>query len=225
MPAPLIAALATAVPLLTAIPAAAASGPARLPRPGRRRPSPAAPARRSRAPVHQGTLRISGQPRDGALVTASGLAWHAPRLPRGMKLLSFEVAYTWQSCAPSGRHCAAAADSTATPFAARQYRAGHADTGRRLRVTETAAEVVQTRARDFTFRVLRRSVSRLAGVPRPRVPAASAPGYLFPQRPSGEAHRLGRRVFPGQRRALQHRRRKARPAVPGGPGPVAAGAG
>jgi hypothetical protein len=117
------------------------------------------------APAHHGTLRIAGQSRDGALVTASGLAWHAPRLPRGVKLISFGVAYTWQSCGPHGGHCRTAADATATPFAARQYRAGHADTGRRLRVTETAAEVVQTKARNFTFRVLRRSVSRLAGVP------------------------------------------------------------
>jgi hypothetical protein len=117
------------------------------------------------APAHHGTLRISGEPRDGAVVTASGLAWHAPRLPRGDRLLSFGVAYTWQSCAANGRHCRTAAGSTATPFAARRYRAGHADTGRRLRVTETAAEVVQTKARNFTFRVLRRSVSRLAGVP------------------------------------------------------------
>ena len=115
------------------------------------------------APVHHGTLRISGEPRDGAVVTASGLAWRAPRLPRGMRLLSFEVAYTWQSCGPHGGHCRAAADAAAAPFAARRYRAGHADTGRRLRVTETAAEVVQTQARDFTFRVIRRSVSRLAG--------------------------------------------------------------
>ena len=99
------------------------------------------------------------------MVTASGLAWTAPRLPRGMRLLSFEVAYTWQSCGPHGGHCRTAAGTTATPFAARRYRAGHADTGRRLRVTETAAEVVQTQARNFTFRVLRRSVSRLAGVP------------------------------------------------------------
>ena len=30
-----------------------------------------------------------------------------------------------------------------TPFAARQYRPGHPDTGRRLRLTETAAEVVE----------------------------------------------------------------------------------
>ncbi|HEY5350850.1 MAG TPA: endo alpha-1,4 polygalactosaminidase [Streptosporangiaceae bacterium] len=156
--APLIAAVATAVPLLTGIPAAAATGAAAA-------SATASAGPQIPPPVHEGTLRISGQPRDGALVTASGLAWHAPRLPRGMKLLSFEVAYTWQSCAPGGRHCAAAADSTATPFAARQYRAGHADTGRRLRVTETAAEVVQTKARDFTFRVLRRSVSRLASVP------------------------------------------------------------
>ena len=117
------------------------------------------------APEHHGTLRISGTPRDGAVVTASGLAWTAPRLPRGMRLLSFQVAYTWQSCGLHGGHCRTAAATTATPFAARRYRAGHADTGRRLRVTETAAEVVQTRARNFTFRVLRRSVSRLAGVP------------------------------------------------------------
>ena len=30
------------------------------------------------APVHHGTLRISGTPRDGATVTATGLSWHAP---------------------------------------------------------------------------------------------------------------------------------------------------
>ena len=120
--------------------------------------SPALPA-----PVHHGTLRITGEPRDGAVVTASGLSWHAPRLPHGDRLLSFEVAYTWQSCAKDGRGCRAAADTAAAPFAARRYRAGHADTGRRLRVTETASEVVQTQARNFTFRVLRRSVSRLAG--------------------------------------------------------------
>jgi hypothetical protein len=151
----LIAAVITAVPLVIGIPAAAAGSAA----------ATASATPRIAPPVHHGTLRITGHPRDGALATASGLAWHAPRLPRGMKLLSFEVAYTWQSCAPSGRHCTTAADSTATPFAARQYRAGHADTGRRLRVTETAAEVIQTRAIPFTFRVLRRSVSRLAGVP------------------------------------------------------------
>ena len=154
----LITAVLTAVPLLIAAPAVAAG------------PAAAAAASTAAAPqipppVHHGTLRITGQARDGALVTASGLAWHAPRLPRGMKLLSFEVAYTWQSCAPSGRRCTTAADSAATPFAARQYRAGHADTGRRLRVTETAAEVVQTKARNFTFKVLRRSVSRLASGP------------------------------------------------------------
>jgi hypothetical protein len=155
----LVTAVLTAVPLVVAIPAATAGAAAAADS------APVAAAPQIPPPVHRGTLRITGQPRDGALVTASGLAWHAPRLPRGMKLLSFEVAYTWQSCAPSGRHCTTAADSTATPFAARQYRAGHADTGRRLRVTETAAEVVQTTGRNFNFKVLRRSVSRLAGVP------------------------------------------------------------
>ena len=126
--------------------------------------------------MHRGTLRITGQPRDGALVTASGLAWHAPRLPRGMKLLSFEVAYTWQSCAPSGRRCTAAADSTATPFAARQYRAGHADTGRRLRVTETAAEVVQTQGAELHLPGPAALREPAGWRPGPRVPAASAPG-------------------------------------------------
>src|SRR5690348_7201235 len=58
-------------------------------------------------PVHVGTLRISGVPRDGSVVTATGLTWHAPRLPHGMSLLSFEVGYTWQSCAAGGQHCTA----------------------------------------------------------------------------------------------------------------------
>ncbi len=149
----LIAGLAL-VPLTAVTPASAAGAAAGTTAAA----SPALPA-----PVHHGTLRIAGELRDGAVVTASGLAWHAPRLPHGDRLLSFEVAYTWQSCGPNGGHCRAAADTAAAPFAARRYRAGHADTGRRLRVTETAAEVVQTQARDFTFRVVRRSVSRLAG--------------------------------------------------------------
>ena len=109
-----------------------------------------------------------------------------------MKLLSFAVAYTWQSCAPSGRHCRTAADSTATPFAARQYRVGHADTGRRLRVTETAAETVETKAR-------RRSrsgssgapCSRLAGVPVRAYPRHQRPVSYFRNGTAGAAHRLG----------------------------------
>jgi len=113
-------------------------------------------------PGHTGRLRIAGRPADGAVVTAAGLRWHPPRLPRGMRLLTFAVAYTWRSCRADGTHCATAADSAATPFAARRYRVGHADTGRRLRVTETAAEVVETQASTFTFRVVRRSVTRLA---------------------------------------------------------------
>jgi hypothetical protein len=153
------------LPILAAAAVAAALAPLAAGAPASAARSAASASAPIPAPAHHGTLRIAGQSRDGALVTASGLAWHAPRLPRGMKLLSFGVAYTWQSCAPSGRRCTTAADSTATPFAARQYRAGHADAGRRLRVTETAAEVVQTRGRNFSFKVLRRSVSRLAGVP------------------------------------------------------------
>jgi hypothetical protein len=116
------------------------------------------------APAHRGALRIRGVLRDGATVTASGLSWSKPRLPRGMTMLSFEVAYTWQSCATSGKDCKTAADSTAMPFSARDYVVGHADTGRRLRVTETVSEVVETQPSTFSFQVIRRSVSRLAVV-------------------------------------------------------------
>jgi hypothetical protein len=139
----------------------------------------AAAAPRIPPSAHRGALRISGQFRDGAAVAATGLAWRPPRLPRGMTLLSFEIAHTWQSCAPSGRRCSAAADPAATPFAARRYVAGHADTGRRLKVTETAAEVVETRASTFAFTVIRRSVSRLASAPIRAYPLHKRPVTAF----------------------------------------------
>ena len=89
--------------------------------------APAARAASIPAPVHHGTLRISGIPRDGATVTAAGLSWHVPRLPRGMSLLSFQVAYAWQSCDAAGQHCRTGADTTAAPFAARAYVPGQAE--------------------------------------------------------------------------------------------------
>jgi hypothetical protein len=60
--------------------------------------TPAAHAASIPPPVHHGTLRVSGALSDGATVAAAGLRWHAPRLPRGMHLLSFEVA---APCSPS----------------------------------------------------------------------------------------------------------------------------
>src|SRR5882672_6063263 len=72
-------------------------------------------------PVHRGALRISGTFSDGSKVAAAGLSWHASKLPAGWKLVSFAVAYTWQSCTPGGTKCKTAADTTATPFAARDY--------------------------------------------------------------------------------------------------------
>ena len=104
-------------------------------------------------PVASGSLRITGTLRDSGTVVARGLRWRPGRLPAGERLLSFEIGYAWRACRAG--HCGRAADSTATPFAARRYIVGHADTGRRLMVTETATEVVQTRAANFTFRVLR----------------------------------------------------------------------
>ena len=108
-------------------------------------------------PVPHGTLRIAGTPRDGATVSARGLRWRPGKLAQGDRLLSFAVATAWEACvAPSGP-CAPAADTTATPFAARRYVVGHADVGRYLRVTETAAETVETDPATFTFHVLRAS--------------------------------------------------------------------
>jgi Glycoside-hydrolase family GH114 len=129
------------------------------------------------APVPSGRLRISGGLRDGGTVRAAGLRWRPGRLPAGDRLLSFEVAYTWQAC--RGRTCRAGADSTATPFAARRYIVGHADAGSKLRVTETAAEVVQTAARDFTFKVLRVSRTSTARGPVAAYRRGSRPASEF----------------------------------------------
>src|SRR5262249_47176889 len=99
-------------------------------------------------PRHAGTLRVTGALRDGGTVRAAGLSWRPGALPPGAGLLSFEVGYSWPACTAAGQ-CRPAADTTATPFAARRYGAGHADTGRFLTVTETATEVVETSPATF----------------------------------------------------------------------------
>ena len=99
-------------------------------------------------PVAHGQLRITGRLRDGGTVRAAGLSWQAGSLPKRDKVLSFAVTYTWQSCAAK---CVKAADTTATPFAAQRYIAGHADTGRQLRLVETASETVETDPATFSF--------------------------------------------------------------------------
>ena len=141
--------------------------------------APAAAAASIPPPAHQGSLHVAGHLRDGSTLAATGLRWHAPRLPHGMTLLSFAVAYSWQACDSRGQHCQAGADTTATPFAARRYVAGHADTARRLKITETAAEVVQTRRNPFTFQVIRRSVSALTAGAVRAYPAHRPPVTAF----------------------------------------------
>jgi hypothetical protein len=131
------------------------------------------------APTHRGTLRISGEFRDGATVAATGLSWSKPRLRPGLTMLSFEVAYAWQSCAPGGKACKTAADSTATPFAARDYVVGHADTGRLLRVTETASAVVEIGSSTYSFPAIQRSVSRLVAIAVRAYPRHKAPVTAF----------------------------------------------
>ncbi len=118
---------------------------------------PAHPSSHISPPQPIDSLSITGQLRDGGVVQAAGLSWRPGGLPRRDRLLTFEVAYRWRSCS-SGR-CRRAADSTVTPFAARRYVVGHADVGRRLRVTETATEVVETNAATFSFSVIRVSRS------------------------------------------------------------------
>ena len=148
-------AFATALFLLLATACSAGGEPAAPHR------SPAAVPTVISPPVPQGTLRVTGVPRDGSAVQATGLSWRPSRLPPGDRLLSFEVGYIWEACtALSGRgHCTAGAGSTATPFAARKYVAGHADTGDNLKITETATEVVETDPATFAFSVLHASRS------------------------------------------------------------------
>jgi hypothetical protein len=111
-------------------------------------------------PRHHGTLRITGPLRDGGTVRAAGLSWGPGALPPGDRLLSFEVGYHWDACAAAGR-CRPGADTTATPFAARRYVAGHADASRFLKVTETATEVVETSPATFSFSTKSVSVSAI----------------------------------------------------------------
>jgi Glycoside-hydrolase family GH114 len=175
VPACLVTAAALAVPLMTAAPAA----------PGHASPA-VRPARATAIspPVSHGTLRIAGRPRDGSVVRAAGLSWRPSPLPPGDTLLSFEVGYTWQACAArsggQGRQCAPGADATVTPFAARRYVAGHGDTGKYLKLTATATEVVETDPATFTFRVIRSSRSYTAPHRVRRYPDARRPvtGFL-----------------------------------------------
>jgi hypothetical protein len=128
------------------------------------------------APVSHGRLRVVGDLRDGATVRAAGLDWRPGSLPRPDKLLSFEVGYTWQACATG---CVAGADTTVTPFAADRYIVGHADTGRRLEVTETATEVVETDQATFDFSTISASARYTTAADVAPYPAGKPPGTEF----------------------------------------------
>ncbi|MGH3400608.1 MAG: hypothetical protein ACRDPO_38595, partial [Streptosporangiaceae bacterium] len=127
------------------------------------------------APRRHGRLRITGRLRDGGTAAAAGLGWRPGRLPPGDHLLSFAVSYAWRACDRAGRRCVTGAGTTATPFAARRYQVGHADTGRRLRVTETATEVVATSRAGSGFTVVRASATATARRAAGAYPAGRAP--------------------------------------------------
>jgi hypothetical protein len=127
-------------------------------------------------PIAHGRLRIAGDLRDGATVLAAGLRWRTAPLPHGDRVLSFEIGYAWRSCAAS---CRPGADTTATPFAARRYIVGHADSGRRLRLTETASEVIETDPATFAFTEVSASVTVTATGPVAAYAAGRAPVTEF----------------------------------------------
>ena len=146
-------------------------------------------------PVAVGQARIAGILRDGSVVHARGLRWHAGHLPAGDRLLSFAVAYEWLACSPSGGRCRPGGGTTATPFAASHYTVAHADTGRRLELVETATEVVETDAATFSFRVVRASRHVLAGpvvaaYPRGRAPATAFMNGLPPKSTGSTSERF-----------------------------------
>jgi hypothetical protein len=130
------------------------------------------------APRHTGTLRITGALRDGGSVHAAGLSWRPGRLRPGQRLLSFAVGYSWKSCATAAS-CRTAADTGPAPFAARNYLVGHADAGRRLRLTETATEVVETNPATFAFSAVSASVTVTTGRTAGQYPAGRPPATEF----------------------------------------------
>ena len=211
-PLVLIATLGAALALTgTSWPGAAATRPGAAARTGAAaatltagRTATAGPTTVLATPVRRGRLRITGALRDGGTVRAAGLRWRPGALPHGDKLLSFEIAYAWRSCASA---CRTAADSTATPFAARRYIAGHADTGRRLRLTETATEVIETDPATFAFTVVHALGERHHGRGRRRLPGVPSAGHRVRQRHARAPHGVRGRVFPGRSAPLQLSRR------------------
>jgi hypothetical protein len=145
------------------------------PVPGPARAAVAASTAAIPKPQANGRLAIAGPLRDGGTVHAAGVRWRPGSLPPSDKLLSFEVSYTWRACRAK---CVTAADTTATPFAARRYVVGHADTGARLRLTETATEVVETDPATFSFSVVHASATYTT--------AASVKPYLADRPPTTE---------------------------------------
>ncbi len=189
--------VATALSMTTGLPAA--------PRLPAATAASAVPAAASIAPpVASGTLRATGSLRDGGVVRASGLSWRPGALPPGDRLLSFEVGYAWQACqgltAGRATGCVPAADSTATPYAARRYIVGHVDTGKYLRLRVTAAEVVETDPATFAFSIVRTSVITVTGHRVRGYPAGRRPvtGFLngLPERRTGSAEEYFQVVTP-----------------------------
>ncbi len=78
-----------------------------------------------------------------------------------------------------------------TPLAAASYIVGHADTGRRLRLSEAATEVVKADPANFSFPVISVSATVLAGGTVARYPASEAPRTEVRERDARGQNRVG----------------------------------
>ena len=171
-------------------------------------------ARSIRPPVSHGTLKIAGDMTDGGVVEAKGLSWAPPHLPSGDRILSFQVAYDWQACAPQRR---ALCDGIRYDRDAVRREPVH----RRPRGRREAAEVDGDRDRgggDRSRDLLVQGRPRLGDRHDDRVRAGvRRPGAddRVRQRDARAAHRLDRGVLPGRTRRTSMRPTGRRVSPPG----------
>ncbi len=85
-------------------------------------------------PTPHGSLALSGSLRDGSAITATGLDWTAA--PGSLQ----SVSYAWSAC--RGSHCAQLSTPVHQPYLASVVLAP-GDVGKRIRVTETATDVLR----------------------------------------------------------------------------------
>lgn len=115
------------------------------------------PARR---PRHHGRLTLAGTLRDGSTVTATGVSWSV--VPGALQ----SVSYSWSACTRAG--CRALSVPPHQPYLP-SVLLGPGDVGRRIRVTETAVDVLRS-GRETRASVAHASARAVAAWPRGSAP-------------------------------------------------------